>query len=60
MLEEAEVDPREIIESLDRSSENEGIDDSYESNENVNEEEHILIKRLKDILSNNERKNNHL
>ena len=31
------------------------IDNSNESSVNVNEEEKILIKRLKDTLSNNER-----
>ena len=57
MLEAAEADARETcnIELPDRSSENEEIDNSNESNVNVNEEEKILIKRLKDILSNNER-----
>ena len=57
MLEEAAADAREVcsIESPDKCSENEEIDDSNERNVNVNEEENILIKRLKDILSNNER-----
>ena len=57
MLEAAEADARETcnLELPDRSSENEEIDNSNESNVNVNEEEKILIKRLKDILSNNER-----